>query len=876
MSEFKIKVDVDDLDLRSSKGFLFKVLPESILSWFTEYDRSSEDFLIEELGILDRKIEEFNNNVENKTRFESYLTSNEIEHLERKAEEILNLIDKLASTTWSFQIDDYLVQSFEEMKTDFQATIASLENYNEDFVEKEIERYDYMFQRGEYSLNREQKKAVIRNDNYNQVIAGAGAGKTLVLIYRIAYLVEKGVNPDDIVAFSFTNKVADEIENRLSENFDIEDVEVTTFHSFGKNKISGNPEFLEFSKEEFVNTQLEAASPNGKLGRHYRSFLALKDADFVSADEFEKEKEYIKARRERDYETLKGEQVKSRDEKAIADFLFTHNVDYIYEKRVKWADTAEDKGPYEPDFYLPEYDIYIEHWGVDENGEVAEWFTKSSQEYLEQRDWKRREFKDKNKELVETFHYEYRNDNLEQRLKDRLKEYSVTFEPLSLDEIAARTVDNEQDKIVKYLGDFIDLARSLNKDHIDVEEDLQGLDMKKYHYGRCGQILLKRYEEKKRERNEIDFADMIHRAVEEMKKRNIDYSNRYDQVLVDEFQDLSKGKIEMVKLLTGEDGANLFCVGDDWQSIYGFTGAKVEYFVDFEGRFGEATKTRLVRNYRSTEDIVETGNTLIDNNPNQINKQLKAVRSESLQPRLHSINGEGRRYATNVAKHTVRIAKKYAREGSDPEDIMILSRLYDATHITTKIETKLEEEGIENVEVLSAHRAKGREAKHVIIVNTTEEHAGFSPVNEGSKLNDIIRDHEVNTEAEERRLFYVAITRAEDTVDILTKTGEESSYLPEIKEEIIALNTVADPGEIESRVNLRATVNKLREGNNEKMKYWGVLKDSTGTRVFTAWESDSTPDLEFKKKYIFRNLKVTEYEGEKQLQVTEETEIEEL
>lgn len=841
---------------------------------------AGEELLRDELEEAEERLEVLREKFGEELDFESYLTSRKSSELEEKAEKVFEVLERIDSRAWSFPVEREHEDRFEEVKEGLEDCLESLRVYNEVFVDEEIERFDHLFE-GDFELNWGQREAVVRNDDINQVVAGPGTGKTLVLIYRIAYLVEKGVDPERILAFTLTNKACEEIEDRL-EGIGVEGVEVRTFHSFGYSLID---EALEerktivdgSDKRRFVRDFIDE-SAGIEFGRNFRRFLSLKDSDLSSRQDFESEREFIESRAEKDYETINGEEVESRAEKVIADFLFTHGIDYRYEALAEWADNGEEKRNYRPDFYLPEHGIYIEHWGVID-GEVADWFSWDTGKYKEKMEWGRQQFSDSDYTLVETFEGEYRDEDLEAVLMERLIKKGVEPEPLEMEEIVENSAEKGLERTGKEFVDFLETAKTFDVSPEDLESRLEDVENEKYYFGVCGKILLEEYREWLESNGYVDFQGLMYKAIEELRDSEEVF---YDHVLVDEFQDVALSQVEMVRQLTRQD-AKLFCVGDDWQSIYGFRGAVVDYFVNFEDYFGEATVTKLRKNYRSTPEIIRASDRLISENPSQIEKQLETVKESGKKPRIHTISGKNKRkYRKNLAQRTAELAKKYIDSGSDPEEVMVLSRLSSATDITDKVEKALKDQGIpvegkleDGVKVLSAHSSKGKEARHVIIVHAVEGHEGFSPETEETGLLNVARDVKVDTEAEERRLFYVALTRAEETVDILTRKDRESPFLREISGEMEKVRSLSDPGEPGEEVDVVAMVDRLWD-TGEKVSQAGLLKDSTGSINFVAWK-DTSSDLDIKQRYIFRDLKVTlDQEGEKELEFTEDTEVEEL
>jgi DNA helicase-4 len=268
------------------------------------------------------------------------------------------------------------------------------------------------------------------------------------------------------------------------------------------------------------------------------------DDVYYDEEDFETKKKYVQARADKDYTTLQGEEVKSRAEKLIADFLFTHQVEYRYEDLAMWADTAADKGEYAPDFYLPESDTYIEDWGVDESGSVAPWFSWSSDEYREKMEWARGEFEGSEYTLVETYEFEHETARLKQALRHRLSAQGVELDRMEFEELVEAAFDYEQREgwIKRQFRAFIENAKRFDVKPDEIETNLSVSNPRQYHFGQCGIHLLQQYVLYLTRNALIDFTDMIHDAVGLIQEHPRGYKVRYDHILVDEFQDIGKGE----------------------------------------------------------------------------------------------------------------------------------------------------------------------------------------------------------------------------------------------------------------------------------------------------------------------------------------------
>ena len=262
---------------------------------------------------------------------------------------------------------------------------------------------------------------------------------------------------------------------------------------------------------------------------------------------------------------------------------------------------------------------------------------------------------------------------------------------------------------------------------------------------------------------------------------------------------------------------------------------------------------------------------------------------------MHTLDGyNDRKYAERISEYAANLTEQYLDDGSDPGEVMVLSRYGEGANFVSRVKEELEAREIpydgkkdhdryrpgaevdpkeDGVSVFTAHQAKGREAAHVILLNVATGNDGFSPDARNDELLNLVRDVPANEEAEERRLFYVALTRSENTLDLLTRADEESSFLDEISEFVVRERTIADPGCVGDRVFIRATVERLWENTHESQRQAGLLEDDSGRIKFVSWESANLPMVREGASYEFDGVEVTEYDGKCEIHLTEETTV---
>jgi DNA helicase-4 len=195
------------------------------------------------------------------------------------------------------------------------------------------------------------------------------------------------------------------------------------------------------------------------------------------------------------------------------------------------------------------------------------------------------------------------------------------------------------------------------------------------HFGEMALLVYREYECHLKEKKFIDFNDMINQAIDRIRERPEVYAQRYEHILIDEFQDISHQRLSLVKCLVNESTTTkLFCVGDDWQSIYQFAGSDVSFFVDFEASFAEPAVNFLSTNYRSASSIVEASAHLIAFNRYQRKKQVRAVNTVKgpirvfLLPPGRSLHT----FSTAQAQHVFATIQDLLKQGVKPQEIMVV------------------------------------------------------------------------------------------------------------------------------------------------------------------------------------------------------------
>ena len=473
----------------------------------------------------------------------------------------------------------YVPQNIQELLAQAKKTVAQYKhyvtNYNENFVNNRINQYDELFRKSPVPLDVNQKRAVIVDDKHNLVVAGAGSGKTETLITRIAYLISRKpdtIRPERILALAFQRKAAEEMRARLQARYGF-DVKIKTFHALGMEILEKSypiPPHLMFGGKnsdseypKYISSLFNEMKSASAFQKDLLNYVYFFGDNFRIKEEknFTKKEEFCHYMQNLSYTALDGTKVKSEAERTILNFFLTHTINQkaihcTYESPATWMNYLDSQGRErspKPDFFLPEFDLYLEHWAVDKKGNVPSWFngTDAAKKYVASMMVKRAEFSHKKKFLIETYHWEYENPEFVNILGERLiatltKKYpdgKFTIQELSPDEIINKVWKDSRESIndlSKNAARFIQIAKTYNLTPVSIKERLSSdcWTRRQQTFAVIALRLYERYESDLRTKNCIDFADMINRAVLELQNKENLYKDVFDQILIDEYQDI--------------------------------------------------------------------------------------------------------------------------------------------------------------------------------------------------------------------------------------------------------------------------------------------------------------------------------------------------
>ena len=663
-------------------------------------------------------------------------------------------------------------------------------------------------------LDEDQRRVVLTDEDYCLVVAGAGAGKTTTVAAKVKYLVEKQqIDPKEILVISFTNKAVNELKQRIIGDLHIE-CPIATFHSTGNAILHiHNPEKLNIVDDSklyyvvqdyFRESILRNESAVNNLILFFASYF---DAPYEGKDlnaffnhiaksnfttmrsELDDFKKQVIDTRTKKAVTIQSEVMRSNQEVEIANFLYLNGIDYEYEPMYPY-DILFARKPYTPDFIIRQGErvAYIEHFGITEDGKNDRYSQDQIEAYKKAVNDKVRLHRQHGTTLLYTFSsYKDRRPILD-HLKEQLETAGFVLKPRSNKEVMEKLVVSEENRYIRKLVALICRFISNFKVNGFTEDDFNRM----YHSTQnvrtrlflniCNDCYLE-YQRYLNENQAVDFQDMINesarllREVKEMKQRlNFKY------IIVDEYQDISRQRFDLVSALHDVTDAKIIAVGDDWQSIYAFSGSDITLFTKFAEKMGYAKLLKIVR----TKDLIS---------PKHLEDPVIIYTYDS---RYKDSKGDNRSGVNYAIAHAIEVALEqimaYNRQAGKKEDgsILLLGRFgFDGDRLERSGLFEYISRGNKlrsvkypklDITFMTAHASKGLGYDNVIVVNGRNETYGFpSKIENDPVLSFVIKEDLSIDYAEERRLFYVAMTRTKNRVYFIAPEENPSEFLLEIK-----------------------------------------------------------------------------------------------
>jgi len=742
------------------------------------------------------------------------------------------LLDEISGQSYGrIGLSDSDMSAIKQFISDYKNTANLRKKFNTAFVNSELKTYRDFFNNIEgRQLDEQQRTAVVTDEDNNLIIAGAGSGKTTTIVGKVHYILDKyKVKPEEVLLISFTKASATDLKKRIGIN----DVEVKTFHKFGLDVLTGAENkkpsiFEDYKFSQLLTGIFKKLLKDQKYIKKVNTFASEYLQQPKSQFDFETKGAYYQYLREQNFKTfkvseernrntgkvtLKRETVKSIEECKIANFLLFNGIKYKYEAPYEYGTADKQYTQYRPDFTIFQNGkkIYFEHFGINKDGQVPPFFAndgethqQATKRYTDGIQWKRELHKKHSTVLIETYSYEMwkQDDIFYDKLKQRLIDFGVELNPKTPEEIwqiINEFYRNEEKELVKLFGTFITLMKSNQFSIKDVRSkaDKIGkgfLKNRNHLFLDIIEPIYDEYEAHLVKKKQIDFSDMINKATDYITSQK--YKRKISYVIIDEFQDISIGRYNLVRAIKKSNpSCRLFCVGDDWQSIYRFAGSDIALFKDFTNYFGVTERLKIETTYRFHNPLIDLSSEFIQQNPNQAKKELRSADADM------RTNYQIRYSKFDDTSILIDIFNELVDIYDDIEDkkITILARHNFDFEVRIKNEDKLLNVGDNSVShqiqtedktvtikanIQSIHSAKGLEADIVIIINCNSGKFGLpNQMADDPTLNLLLSEADQFENGEERRLFYVAMTRAKEMLYLVADSYNKSKFITEIEVE---------------------------------------------------------------------------------------------
>jgi len=676
--------------------------------------------------------------------------------------------------------------------------------HNEEYVKQKLEENKTFFDTVlKYPLDEQQRRAIVLEECSCLVISSAGSGKTSTIVGKVEYLTKiKKVAPEDILLISYTNKAAAELTERIGAK----GLRGYTFHKLALDMIGqatkAKPTICDNSDRIFVNIFKELMKSEDFKKGVLTYFIDYQEYEDEQEKQETEKREQLKEEKQRaiksDFPDMDGNhvEVKSQQEKTICLTLTSLGIRWRYEQSYEHRVGDENHSQYKPDFSLyyntkdgKTHRVYLENYGVDEHSQVPQWFAtekgisyeEANKKYNDGITWKRETHKKFGTTLLELTSADFHYFDIKEKLKDMFRREDIPFCELSDGELLDLVLPPNSSKektFIRLVITFITLMKTNCRDIGGILSDARKVDDERAEFIIENIIapVYRKYEETLAMNGEKDFTDIIIEATHQCEAQR---SKRYEYIIVDEFQDISIDRYKFLQALRkGNPPAKIFCVGDDWQSIYRFSGSDIALINEFADYFGPTEIAKIETTYRFGNPLVDLSSMFIQRNPIQIKKTVRPFKAEQETKLLF--------YEYDRYSHTG-IIEQLVRNIPTDKSIFLLGRYsFDDYHISSVFPSVKHGNKFcyiidgREVEFMTVHKSKGLEADYVILLQCNKDVFGFpSTISDDPVLHFVLSKSDTFPFGEERRLFYVAITRAKTATLVLFEKNCPSAFVAE-------------------------------------------------------------------------------------------------
>ncbi|AID38012.1 helicase IV [Chlamydia muridarum str. Nigg] len=689
---------------------------------------------------------------------------------------------------------------------DFESITTLIKKHNSEIISYLLDLYKDFFDRVlHYPLDEQQRRSIISEEENCLVISSAGSGKTSSILGKVRYLIEiKGIDPRRIALISYTNKASSELTKRLATD----GLRGYTFHKLAvdligsitgvKPSICSNPEEL---IEEICQKLLKTKDFLKNVLKYFVFYDDCESERKIRDQLSEQKKPFLKAV----FPDMDGKTiyVRSKQEQTTCFILSSLGISFRYEEPYEFQVADETHSQYRPDFslYVTAQNgslrrIYLELFAINKQGRVPPWFVEGTnktykevnQIYLDGIAWKKQTHKKFKTELLTLTSEDFYNSNIRENIWDTLRKLleraGIPIQEKKEEDLynALLPKKSVQEKaLIKLIVRFISLMKS---NHKSIKKVLYCAKIAKdipssWLIEKVFKPVYERYVDTLAKRGQIDFTDAILQATEICRHSS---SGKYDYIIVDEFQDISIDCCRFLQeLRKGNPPAKMYCVGDDWQSIYRFAGSNITVFNQFSDYFGPQEIHRLETTYRLGEPLVSLSSSFVQRNNFQIRKDCRSFNPDIRTELVF------RSYYHRSEKDYCSCLELEISKIPEDKSIFLLGRYsFDDYYLSKKYQLVKTGSnffyiiGNRKIEFLTVHKSKGLEADYVILLQCNADRYGFpSLVTDNKVFNYVLSESDSFPFSEERRLFYVAITRAKIKTTVLYDKKFPSEFVKE-------------------------------------------------------------------------------------------------
>lgn len=686
-------------------------------------------------------------------------------------------------------------------------------NRNKKFVSTELETYREFFDQVEKTpLTIEQRHAAVAFEDRNLLVAAAGSGKSSTLVGKAGYAIHRGLfKPEEIIALAFNKQAAMELNERIKLRIGPwlkgKTVKAHTFHGLGygivRKLARQQGRKISLAKPDSIKPHLQAVleqrvQQSTAFAQDWALFVSVCRAPVPADDAFESLADYERyvehqrlARRNGQpaaFQTLTGETVRSAQELAIANWLYINGVPFEYER--PFSPVPDEWSKYEPDFYLPQINVWYEHFALDAQGKAPAHFRGYAANAELKRRWMRQHAAGR---FIETRSHQYYEKVLFSDLEKMLRSFGQPLRPRPAKDVLSRLRALGQTDASDLVVNILNLVKSNDVSRDDFSKCMDSVE-DRFRSGLFSRVfwpLHDAYNARLRRKRRVDFNDMIIQAAAALESGSVQVP--YKLMLIDEFQDLSIGRARLINaMLAQHQDSVLFGVGDDWQAINGFAGSDLRLFMDFEAHFGATHEGKLTKTFRCPQGIADVSALFIQQN--KAGQKSKSVDSE-LDPRVDGVvelldasEAElGGKICDKLETLAAQQRAEFAqRPDADKYTVFLLSRYglektrgIDESWLNA---VQLTHNDAFKIEFLTMHSSKGLEADYVFLLGLNAGRGLTFPSTMSSDplVDSLLQNNDPFPHAEERRLFYVALTRAKRQCFVLYQQNRPSSFVQEL------------------------------------------------------------------------------------------------